>query len=256
MPRRPRIDLAGYYHLINRGVARANVYLNDTDKDKFLEILCKACFDYKANLHDYCLMDNHYHLLIETKQDNLSLLMRQINCNYAKYFNKKYKRVGHLWQGRYKSWYVSEDEYLYMLFRYIEYNPIKAEMTSTIGEYKYSLAYNIINNKPLSCSKQSILINEFTSETMIDFLELQLSESDLKRLEQEQKRRMIVEDERIDVSKSRSLEEHFFECELKEARNDAIRDAFNDNYTQAEIARFLKLSTGSVSMIIRRKTED
>jgi len=93
MARRPRIDLAGYYHLINRGVARANVYLNDTDKDK----------------------------------------------------------------------------YLYMLFRYIEYNPIKAEMTSTLGEYKYSLAHNIINNKPLSCSKQSILINKFTSETMIDF---------------------------------------------------------------------------------------
>ena len=80
MPRRPRIDLPGYYHLVNRGVARANVYLNNSDKDKFLEILCKACFDYKANVHDYCLMDNHYHLLIETKQDNLSLLMRQINC--------------------------------------------------------------------------------------------------------------------------------------------------------------------------------
>jgi len=74
MPRRPRIDLAGYYHLVNRGVARANVYLNNADKDKFLEILCKACFDYKANVHDYCLMDNHYHLLIETKQDNLSML--------------------------------------------------------------------------------------------------------------------------------------------------------------------------------------
>lgn len=107
MERRPRIDLAGYHHLINRGVARFNVYKCNTDKDKFLEILCT---EYKANVHDYCLMDNHYHLLIETKQNNLSLLMRQINNNYASYFNKKYKRVGHLWQGRYKSWYIVQDE--------------------------------------------------------------------------------------------------------------------------------------------------
>lgn len=129
MSRRPRIDLAGYHHLINRGVARFNVYKCNADKDKFLEILCKACTEYKANVHDYCLMDNHYHLLIETKQNNLSLLMRQINSNYASYFNKKYKRVGHLWQGRYKSWYIVQDEYLYMLLRYIEYNPVRANMS-------------------------------------------------------------------------------------------------------------------------------
>jgi REP element-mobilizing transposase RayT len=80
-----------------------NKYKCDEDKDKYLEILCKACRTYKVNVHDYCLMDNHYHLLIETTSENLSLFMRQINSNYAIYFNKKYKRTGHLWQGRYKS---------------------------------------------------------------------------------------------------------------------------------------------------------
>ena len=66
-------------------------------------------------------MDNHYHILIETSLENLSLFMRQVNSNYAIYFNKRYKRVGHLWQGRYKSWYIISDDYLYSLFKYIEY---------------------------------------------------------------------------------------------------------------------------------------
>ena len=85
MPRRPRIDFAGFHHIINRGVAKTDIYLCSDDKKKFLEILCKACKVYKVNVHDYCLMDNHYHLIVELTQENLSLLMRQINSNYAIY---------------------------------------------------------------------------------------------------------------------------------------------------------------------------
>ncbi len=256
MARRPRIDLAGYHHLINRGVAQLNVYKCKADKDKFLEILCKACREYKANVHDYCLMDNHYHLLIETKQDNLSLLMRQINSNYACYFNRKYKRVGHLWQGRYKSWYIVQDEYLYMLLRYIEFNPIKAKMTSTVGEYEYSLAHAIINNKLVPCAKHSMLIKEFASETMVEFLALQLSANELARLNKEQKRAITIEDEKLSISMSKTLDEHFYECELKEARNDAMLDAYTDGHTQSAIAKYLGVSAGLVSMIVKARNED
>jgi len=256
MARRPRIDIAGYHHLVNRGVARSDVYKCKADKDKFLEILCKACREYKANVHDYCLMDNHYHLLIETKQDNLSLLMRQINSNYASFFNKKYKRVGHLWQGRYKSWYIVQDEYLYMLFRYIEFNPIKANMTSTVGEYEYTLASTIINNSILPCAKYSMLIREFTSETMIEFLALELSEDELAKLDKEKNRTITIEDDKLCLSKSKSLDKHFHKCELKEARNNSMLDAFRDGYTQSKIAKYLGVSAGLVSMILKEKTED
>lgn len=91
MARRPRIDDAGFHHIINRGVERKNVFKNADDKNKLLSILCKACILHKSIVHTYCLMDNHYHVLLETSLDNLSLLMRQINANYAIYFNKKYK---------------------------------------------------------------------------------------------------------------------------------------------------------------------
>ena len=88
MARRPRLDLAGFHHVVNRGVERRKIYKSSEDKDKFLAILCKACKIYKVNVHDYCLMDNHYHLFIETTSENLSLFMRQINANYAIYFFK------------------------------------------------------------------------------------------------------------------------------------------------------------------------
>ena len=89
MPRRPRIDVPGYHHIVNRGVNRTNIFSDPDDKEKFLQILCKACRVYSVIVHDYCLMDNHYHILIENSQTNLSLFMRQINSNYAIYFNKK-----------------------------------------------------------------------------------------------------------------------------------------------------------------------
>ena len=90
----------------------------------FEELMCFHAKSYDIRLHNYCLMSNHYHLLIEIRQENLSKFMRQLNMNYAIYFNKKYKRSGHLWQGRFKSWYVTDEAYLYTLMLYIEQNPL------------------------------------------------------------------------------------------------------------------------------------
>ena len=147
MPRCPRVDLSGFYHIIDRGGARTNVFLSNQDKEYFLKILCKACKAYKVNVHDYCLMDNHYHLLVEITDENLSLFMRQINSNYAIYFNKKTKRRGHLWQGRYLSYYVLGDNYLFSLYPYIEHNPIKANICENIGVYDFTLLATILHPK-------------------------------------------------------------------------------------------------------------
>ena len=93
MPTRPRIDLAGFHHVINRGVNRCDVFNNSNDKDMFLQIINKTATIHKVTLHDYCLMDNHYHLLIETQKENLATFMRIVSANYSQYFNKKMGRV-------------------------------------------------------------------------------------------------------------------------------------------------------------------
>ena len=128
MPRQPRVESIGFHHVINRGVARGDIFLKPRDYEKFLEILEDAKLRYDFIVHSFCLMNNHYHLLIETKNENLSLVARQINSKYAQYFNRQYKRVGPLWQGRFKNYYVYDESYLYILLRYIERNPIKAKI--------------------------------------------------------------------------------------------------------------------------------
>ena len=132
MARQLRVNEIGFYHIINRGVERRNIFVDEDDHDKFIKIIDESALIYRFIMHSFCLMDNHYHFLIEITDKNLSLIMRQINSKYSIYFNNKYKRVGHLWQGRFKSWFVYNDTYLYSLIKYIELNPVKAGMTQKV----------------------------------------------------------------------------------------------------------------------------
>ena len=192
MPTRLRVDLAGYHHVINRGVNRCNVFNHDSDKGMFLQIINKASIIEKVILHDYVLMDNHYHLLIETTKENLSIFMRVVNANYAKYFNKKYKRSGHLWQDRYKSKYITTENYLYVLLRYIENNPIEAGLCENIGEYPYTFAHLIYKVRDIyPCSYSSILINEFDIHTLSEFLNKKITKEELAFLQEKQKQKII-----------------------------------------------------------------
>ena len=253
MARRPRVDMAGFHHIVNRGVAKHKVYRCNEDKEKFLEIICKSCDIYKVNVHDYCLMDNHYHLLIETTTDNLSLFMRQINANYAIYFNKKYKRTGHLWQGRYKSWYIIKEDYLYQLFRYIEHNPIKARMSKIIGEYHFTLLATLLNNdqKVIKCAEHSKLKKEYHYKGIQELLEKPLSKQEQKILELEQKKKIIKTEHEFRQSKEIKLEKHFENTNTIYERNSSILKALEDGYTQAEIARYLNVSSALVSYVFR-----
>jgi len=251
MARRPRLDMAGFHHIINRGVERKNVFRCDDDKNKFLEILCKACKLHKVNIHSYCLMDNHYHILIETSLENLSLFMRQISSNYAIYFNKKYKRVGHLWQGRYKSWYVMGDDYLYSLFKYIEYNPVGAKITDNIGEYPFTLLGTILNTNLniIPCAVNSRLKNEL--DDIKDYLAVKFTKKDFKRLQEEQKKTIIKQDNVVIQEKNKMLTEHFHDIKDLMQRNKDITKAIEDGYKQSEVARYLKISPAMVSKVIR-----
>jgi len=141
MPRKPRVEIAGYYHVIKRGVEQRVVFEEKEDCEKFEELLCTYEPNYGVTIHNYCLMNNHYHLLIEITENILSKFMRQINMNYAIYFNKTTKRLGHLWQGRFKSWFVTDEAYLYTLILYIEQNPVKAKI---VKAYKKGYSQHII----------------------------------------------------------------------------------------------------------------
>ena len=251
MPTRPRIDIAGYHHIINRGVDQMNIFRHSEDKEMFLQIVNKTAMIHKVVVHDYCLMDNHYHLLIETQTDNLSRFMRFVSANYAQYFNKKTKRTGHLWQNRYKSRYVTSEQYLYTLIRYIEFNPIEAGLSKKVGEYPFTLAHLIFNSKDFySCMKESILFRDYDIEMLSGFLGVEFNQDDLTFLQTEQNRKIEKKEDMIVLSKSKSLKKYFMDVKNKQDINRVISLAYlEDGYSQIEIANYLGLSKSAVSMI-------
>lgn len=139
MARPLRIEYPGaYYHVTSRGNERKAVYKSRRDREQFLSYLESATERYGAIIHAYCLMDNHYHLLLETPLGNLSKIMQHINSAYTMYFNIKRKRSGHLLQGRYKAILVEVDEYAKELSRYIHYNPVRAKILDDPKKYEWS----------------------------------------------------------------------------------------------------------------------
>jgi REP element-mobilizing transposase RayT len=139
MARPLRIEYPGaYYHVINRGNAGENIFIDEHDRDKFLEYLAKCVERFTTRIHTYCLMSNHYHVLIETPQANLSRAIQWLNVSHSVYFNKKHRRRGHLFQGRFKAILVDANEYLTLLSRYIHLNPVRAKIVTNPKEYPWS----------------------------------------------------------------------------------------------------------------------
>lgn len=139
MTRPLRLEFNGaIYHVTSRGNARQAIFINEEDFADFLGVLASVVKRYHFLLHAYCLMDNHYHLLIETPEGNLSKGMRQLNGLYAQRFNQKHQRVGHLMQGRYQAILVDKDNYLLELCRYIVLNPLRAGIVKDPKDYRWS----------------------------------------------------------------------------------------------------------------------
>ena len=139
MARPLRIEFSGaFYHVMNRGNEGKDIFKSERDREKFLEYVGKAVERYEIKIHTYCLMTTHYHFLIETPHPNLSQAIKWINVSFAVYFNRKRKRCGHLFQGRFKAVLVDADEYLKHLSRYIHLNPVRAGMVKLCKDYPWS----------------------------------------------------------------------------------------------------------------------
>lgn len=139
MSRPLRIEFVhGLYHVTSRGDGREDIFLDDADRELFLAVLSETVERFNWVVHAYCLMGNHYHLLIETPDGNLSKGMRQLNGVYTQRFNRQHKRVGHVFQGRYKAIIVQKDSYLFELARYIVLNPVRAEMVRSAKDWPWS----------------------------------------------------------------------------------------------------------------------
>ncbi|RLB68707.1 MAG: hypothetical protein DRH04_06575 [Deltaproteobacteria bacterium] len=148
MARSLRIQYPGaFYHVMHRGNGGREIFVDDVDRFSFLDFLARSIDIYDIRLHCYVLMGNHFHLLVETPRGNLSEFMRHFNISYTAYFNKRYRRIGHLYQGRYKSVLVEQESFLTMVSRYIHLNPVRIktfqeasveELMAYLHDYQWS----------------------------------------------------------------------------------------------------------------------
>ncbi len=139
MARPLRLQFPGaLYHVTSRGNARQSIFLDDTDRRLFLEFLGQEVEQQRWLCYAWCLMENHYHLLFETPDANLCRGMQRLNARYTQRFNFRHRRVGHLFQGRYKAILVQKDAYFLELCRYIALNPVRAGMTDTPEDWPWS----------------------------------------------------------------------------------------------------------------------
>ncbi len=139
MARPLRLEFAGaLYHITSRGDRREDIYRDNGDREQWIEILGQVCKRFNWIIHGYCLMSNHYHLLAETVDGNLSRGMRQLNGLYSQQFNRRYHESGHLFQGRYKAILVQKEAYLIELVRYVVLNPVRAGMVRRPEDWVWS----------------------------------------------------------------------------------------------------------------------
>jgi REP element-mobilizing transposase RayT len=255
MPRKPRIEIAGYYHIINRGVEQRVVFKEKDDYEYFEDLMCFYAKSYDITLHNYCLMSNHYHLLIEIREENLSKFMRQLNMNYAIYFNKKYKRVGHLWQGRFKSWIVTDIAYLYTLMLYIEQNPLKANMVKTLEAYPYSSYNYFLNSEIPECLQDSWIVQNHGNDH--EAIKAMLnSPIDMSQLQEMKKVSSLVEAPNIDKKPNEKVLRQMFQKvgDIKD-RNAIVVQAYKEGYSQQMIAKVLGITQQAVFGVIKRSRE-
>lgn len=149
MTRPLRLEFPGaLYHVTSRGNRSKPIYHDDADRRLWLEVLAQVCERHHFVIHSFCQMTNHYHLLVETVEPNLSRGMRQLNGLYSQLINRRHKLVGHLFQGRYHALLIQKERHLWEVSRYIVLNPLRAKMVASPDEWQWSSHHYLIGAGP------------------------------------------------------------------------------------------------------------
>jgi putative transposase len=274
MARPLRLEFAGaLYHVTSRGDRREDIYENNADREAFLLVLRDVCMQHNWVCHAYCLMGNHYHLLVETPDGNLSKGMRQLNGVYTQMHNRAHRRVGHVFQGRYKAILVEKNSYLLELARYIVLNPVRAGMVRSAKDWPWSsyratvgqcdtldflkvewILAAFASRKSLAIERYRQFISEGKDQpSPWQFLRNQVYLGDEKFVENLQ---ALIDDDKvlteIPLSQRRpapkSLKDYAHACD----RNTAIVTAYQSGgYTLKEIGEHFGLHYSTVSGIAR-----
>ena len=282
MARALRVEFPGaLHHAYARGVAKQAIYQSDEDRAAFLAILGTTVERYNWVIHAYCLMGNHYHLLVETPDANLSAGMQDLNCVYAMHYNSAHERVGHLFQGRYCATLVDREEYFLQAACYIVLNPVRAGLVEHPSQYPWSSYLGTAEGTgaPRFLSADDILRcfagNRMAARMLYrKFVEAGIDEETARRLEsgevcggeefRARLRELIAGKRDIGEIPRRQrfagrppIEGIFDGCRDMADRDERILRAVREyGYSRSEVARCLELSPSLISKIVKRAAGD
>lgn len=183
------------YHIMERGIRRQIIYEEEGDYQAFLSILKSGIEKYGCVLHAYCLMTNHFHMLLETREINISKFMKYLAGCYALYFNKKYDYQGHLFEGRYKAMLVKDDAYFLQTSRYIHINPTKAGIVEQPEDYPWSSYRTIIGMNNDKITQISRTYTYFKNNPVVHYRQFVEDMGRIYTMEDERIKRHIEEDD-------------------------------------------------------------
>lgn len=282
MSRQMRIQYAdALYHVTARGNNKQDIFLDDSDRYRFLEELSETVERFDLICYAYCLMSNHYHLMVQTPQGNLSEALHRLNSLYASYFNWKHEKAGHLFQGRFHAILVQRERYLLELCRYIVLNPVRARMVMNASDYRWSSYNDTCNLLSETVINKAALLSHFGEDrqtAMNRYMEFIAEGSGINSPLMDAKADLVLGDEDF-VNSLRNrmvkpvvdheipasqrvllrtpLRSIFGDCSglIKEFRNKMILRACQDfGYSQIEVSDYLGISRRTVSRIMNSMT--
>lgn len=246
MPRRARvISSTGIYHIILRGVNQQQILEDKEDYEKFIEVLkdYKEISGYK--LYAYCLMGNHLHLLIKEEKETLAQIFKRTGGRYVYWYNNKYRRVGHLFQDRYKSEAVEDDSYFLCVLRYIHQNPVKAGLVKIISDYPYSSYHSYMEPKENQLVDIDFVMSIMNKE---QFEEYHNKTNEDQYLDIKDRTYRVTDEEAKNiiytVSKCNNIQE--FQLLETEVRNRYISSLAKERLSVRQISRLTGVSKGIV----------
>jgi len=257
MARDKRVQKKGMHYISNRSVELRNIFIVEEDYQIFLEYLCKMSKLHKFTIHSYVLLVHSVYLLLETKKDNLSHIMKLLNSQYTNYFNLKYNRNGPLWEGRYKSSFIENHSYVYYFISFMENLPKSTGISVDLRSYHYSSYRQFIGlDKCLKCMQNSIIFKRFnTFEEIKIFLEKTYTKEFITNIVKILRYRYKTKDFRKKELAINYLDKYFSFNQTYEDELKSIFKAYINGFSQKKIGDFLGISQQAVAKRIKKYRE-
>jgi REP element-mobilizing transposase RayT len=246
-----RISKSGIYHIMLRGINRQAIFEDDEDIQRLLEAIVRYKEICKYEVYAYCIMSNHVHLLLKETEDTISNVVKRISGSYVFWYNKKYERCGHLFQERYKSEAVENDEYFLTVLRYIHQNPIKAGMVKDISTYKWS-SYNEYIKEAVVINRDFVLgmFSNDKAKAIELFCKFNYQKNNDMCLEDEDKIRVSDSELKERLAKLGIINVSEFRQFKKSKRNEFIRELKSvEGVTIRQLSRVTGISKSVINSI-------